>query len=87
MPTPNTAPRPPVENRLLAALPEEDYRRLRPHLEPVALKLRDVLYAAGDAASHVYFPRQAIVSLVAVMKDGRRVEVGLVGNDGMLSTA
>lgn len=86
MTTPDAATRPPLENRLLATLPEEDYRRLRPQLEPVTLKLRDVLYKAGEAASHVYFPRQAIVSLVAVMKDGHRVEVGLVGNEGMLST-
>jgi len=80
------APGLPVENRLLAALPVDEYQRLQPHLQPIDLKLRQILYGPGERASHVYFPYQSIVSLVSVMKDGRRVEVGLVGNEGMVST-
>ena len=86
MSQPNDMPGLPAVNRLLASLPVDEYQRLHPHLEPIDLKLRQILYAAGERASHVYFPHESIVSLVSVMKDGRRVEVGLVGNEGMLST-
>jgi CRP-like cAMP-binding protein len=86
MSQPNDVAGMPIVNRLLAALPSEEYQRLHPHLEPIDLKLRQILYGAGERASHAYFPHQSIVSLVSVMKDGRRVEVGLVGNEGMLST-
>ncbi|HZS10440.1 MAG TPA: Crp/Fnr family transcriptional regulator [Blastocatellia bacterium] len=78
--------RPPIENRLLATLPAEEYERLRPHLEPVTLKLRDVLYREGDIIRHAWFPHTAMVSLVSVMNTNRRIEVGLVGSEGMVST-
>ncbi len=77
----------PIENRLLAALPMEDYQRLHPHLEPITLKLKEIVQVAGKPASYVYFPSKSIVSLVSLMQDGRRVEVGLVGGEGMLSTS
>lgn len=76
----------PIENRLLAALPAEDYQRLVPHLELVSLPLEKVIYEPGEPIKHVYFPHQAIVSLVSTMEDGSTVEVGLVGNDGMVGT-
>src|SRR5688572_18267754 len=55
-------------NRLLAALPADVYKRLVPHLEPIKLKLRQVLYETGDPITHVYFPNQALISLVLRMK-------------------
>ena len=73
-----------IENRLLAALPAEDYQRLVPHLELVSLSLEKVIYEPGEPITHVYFPHQAIVSLVSTMEDGSTVEVGVVGNDGMV---
>ncbi len=77
-------PRKPIENRLLAALPAEDYQRLVPHLEPVELSREQVLYEPFEPIRHVYFPHQAIVSLISTMSDGSTVEVGMVGNDGMV---
>jgi CRP-like cAMP-binding protein len=77
--------RPPaIRNRLLAALPREEYRRLLPHLETVPLPLTDVLYEGGEPIKHVYFPNDGLISLLVVMKDETPREVGLVGNEGML---
>jgi CRP-like cAMP-binding protein len=71
------------KNHLLAALPAEDYQRLLPHLEPVPLSLRQILYAEGDLIEYVYFPHRAIISLIRTVEEGSTVEVGLVGIEGM----
>jgi CRP-like cAMP-binding protein len=76
-----------IHNQLLADLPESDYQRLLPHLESVELTHGKVLYEIGDPIEYVYFPFQAMVSLVTQMEDGKIVEVGLVGNDGMTGIA
>lgn len=73
----------PAENWLLAALPRAEYERLLPRLEPVTLGFRQVLFEAGQALRYVYFPRDCVLSLVTPMADGRAVEVGAVGQEGM----
>ena len=75
--------RPLVKNEILSALLKEDHGRLVPHLEPVKLPHGLVLYEMGQQVRHVYFPNNALISLVTQMSDGKIVEVGLVGNDGM----
>ena len=72
------------QNQLLAALSEIEYQRLVPNLELVSLPLHKVIYEPGEPITHVYFPHQALVSLVSLMEDGSTVEVGLVGNEGMV---
>lgn len=72
------------ENQLLAALPASEYQRLLPHLELVSLPLRKVLYEVDEPIEYVYFPNHAIASLVSIMEDGSTVEIGLVGNEGMV---
>jgi CRP-like cAMP-binding protein len=71
-------------NRLLAALPVEEYRSLLPRLKSVHLPLRQVLEEAGDPVTHAYFPRTGMLSLIVVLGDGAGVEVGTVGNEGMV---
>jgi CRP-like cAMP-binding protein len=78
---------PHIENRLLAALPIEDYQRLLPHLEKVTLNLRQVLYEAGETIDYVYFPGKALISLVSKMKNGLSAEVGMIGYEGMVGTS
>lgn len=73
-----------VENKLLAALPREEYERLLPQLEPVQLAKRKILYNVGDLVSHAYFPNDGMVSLLSTTQDGSSVEVGMVGNEGMV---
>jgi CRP-like cAMP-binding protein len=75
----------PGENRLLVALPADEYERLLPHLEKVSLPLRDVLYEAHGPIPYVYFPLIGVVSLV-IMDGGFTIEVGLIGNEGMVGT-
>jgi CRP-like cAMP-binding protein len=71
------------ENHLLAALPRDEYERLRPHLEPVSLELGQILFRPDEVLSHVYFPETCIISLLTDLSDGYGIEVGLVGNEGM----
>jgi CRP-like cAMP-binding protein len=75
---------PPRENRLLTALPPDVYEGIRPHLEPVELAMRQVLYQPRKPISHVYFLCSAVTSLVAIMDDGTVVEVATVGKEGLV---
>ena len=68
-------------NRILADLPEADYLRLKPHLEPVKLFNGKIIYEIGGVIDYCYFPFNAMISLVKQMSDGKIFEVGLVGND------
>ena len=74
-------------NRLLAALPPDDAAWLAPQLERVTLEIGQVLAAPGAPFAHVYFPETAIASVVNRMADGAGVEVGTVGNEGMVGVA
>ena len=69
-------------NRLLAALEMEDFALLEPHFESVTLSLGQVLYEPGDPIRHVYFPHDAMISLVNVMEDGDTVEIAIFGREG-----
>jgi CRP-like cAMP-binding protein len=77
----------PKQNHLLAALPEEEYGRIAPHLELVSMPLGEVLYESGGPLRHVYFPTTSIVSLLYVMEDGSSAEIAVVGNEGILGIA
>jgi CRP-like cAMP-binding protein len=74
----------PRQNQLLVALPEPDWQRWQPLLEPVEMPLGQVLYESGSTLSHVYFPTTAIVSLLYVMEDGASAEIAVVGNEGVV---
>ena len=76
-----------VENRLLAALPDEEHERLHPSLEQVSFALGEVVYESGGRLDHVYFPTTTIVSLLYTMEDGATAEMGLVGNEGIVGIA
>ena len=77
----------PQHNDLLAALPPEVQGRLFPHLELIPLPLGEVLYESGDTLRHVYFPVDAIVSLLYVMESGASAEISVVGNEGLIGVA
>lgn len=73
-----------VDNQLLAVLPSEEYQRLVPHLELVSLERDQVLYELEEFIEYVYFPNQALVSLITIMENGAVVEVGVVGREGLV---
>ena len=77
----------PRQNRLLAALPAEDYARLLPHLELVPMPRGRVLNESGDAQGHVYFPTSSIVSKFRVMEDGSSAQIAVAGNEGAIGVA
>jgi CRP-like cAMP-binding protein len=70
-------------NRLLAALPRLDYQRVRAELELEHLTSGQVLYEPGARIRHVYFPNDAVVSLLVVVEH-KALEVTLVGREGMV---
>jgi CRP-like cAMP-binding protein len=75
----------PSHNRLLAALPDEDYRRLLPGLTRVELAAGDVLIELRERMQYVYFPLVGVLSLMMVMEGGPVVEVATVGNEGLVN--
>jgi CRP-like cAMP-binding protein len=74
----------PHQNYLLAALPEDIFERLSPHLELVSMPLGKVIYESGEQLYSVYFPTTAIVSLQYVLENGASSEIAGVGNEGIL---
>ncbi len=71
-------------NRLLAALPEIEYQRLEPHLKSVSLPVGTVFYEASEKIETVYFPNNALISLVSTLKNGATTEIALVGGTGVV---
>src|SRR5215212_6131128 len=74
-------------NTLLLTLSADDLALVQPHLEVIALKRGDVIVEPNKPIHHVVFPEDAIISVVASTPDGRRIEVGIIGRDGVTSTS
>lgn len=77
----------PSSNRLLAALSRADLGLLQPHLKHGPLKLRQDLERPNRRIDYVYFPDSGFASVVAVQANDTRVEVGLIGYEGMTGTS
>ncbi len=75
---------PEIANILLASLPRKERDALLPELERVALELGHVIHEPQDSVRHVYFPNSGVVSMVTILDDRSVIEVGTVGNDGMI---
>jgi len=76
--------RAPPTNRLLAALPKDEYQRLLPKFAASPLVFGEVIYEAGDRIRDVYFPTSGIISLLAAVADRATLEIGIVGREGMV---
>ncbi len=76
----NTAP----GNKMLAALPAKEYRRLANKLEPFDLKFGETIYESDVNMKDVYFPNSGIVSFMTAIEKGSTLEVSVVGNEGMV---
>jgi len=75
------------ENSLLAGLPERCWQRMLADCELIDLDFAQALSAPGEQIGHVYFPLGSFISLVTVLDDGARLEVGMVGSEGMLGAS
>ena len=85
---PATADMPaPTKNRLLAALPREGYERILPHLGRVSFAFGEVIYESGGRMEYIYFPTNAIISLLYTMENGSSAEMGMAGREGLVGVA
>ncbi len=74
----------PVKNSILADLLASEYERLMPKLEHVILKGDEMVYRADQKIEYVYFPEEAVIAMIDTMDDGRTVEVGIIGREGIV---
>ena len=77
----------PKKNHLLAALPNAEWERWLPQLEPIEMPLGQVLYESGSTLSYVYFPTTSIVSLLYLLENGASAEIAVVGNEGIVGVS
>ncbi len=74
-------------NHLLLVLDPHELGLIRPHLSEITLEMGTVLAEAGQAADHVYFPLEGVLSLVGATEGGATVEVAIVGREGVASVS
>ena len=73
-----------TSNGVLLAIPDEEFKVLRANLEFVELPVHKVLYEAGDGIEYAFFLNSGMTSLVIATSDGRSVEIGVVGKEGLI---
>ena len=76
-----------VQNEILLAIPEADFIRIQPCLEFLSLPRRLVLHEPNRKLRYVYFPNHGLISLVVETANGKTVEVGVVGKEGVTGMA
>jgi Crp-like helix-turn-helix domain len=69
-------------NKLLRLLHPEAYRRVAPKLTPVSLSVKEVLYAPEQPIDRIYFPEDAVICQLSVMRNGATIETATVGFEG-----
>lgn len=74
-------------NLLLEALPAAERQALASHLLPVNLRQQQILFDVRDAVEQIYFPIDAVVSLVIPLSTGEIIETAMVGRDGVVGAA
>ena len=70
-------------NKILAALPDEEFQRLKPKLREVSFPLGRIVYIPDQPIEHVYFVNRGIISWLATLEDGNTVEAGVIGPEGV----
>ena len=75
----------PLDNKLLAHLPRDDFDLLAPYFNSRQLPQGLMLQEAADETEEVYFPHSGMLSLLVVMKDGHAIETATVGREGVVS--
>lgn len=73
----------PIANRLLLSLPPATLNRLMPALQPIGIAQGEIIDHVDRTVSHLYFINRGFISLVKTMNDGRTVEIGAVGIEGV----
>jgi CRP-like cAMP-binding protein len=76
-----------ITNKILLAIPDDEFRSIRPHLEYLVLRRHYILHEPNEKSQFLYFQNEGMVSLVVVAADGRTVEAGIVGKEGIVGLA
>jgi len=74
----------PVHNEILLGIPPKEFELVFPKLEFVRLKTHQLLHEPGDTLRSAYFCNSGLVSILSVFPDGKSVEVGLIGKEGLV---
>ena len=74
----------PVSNKILLSIPDQEHRAIRPFLEYASLPERSMLHELIEKVRFAYFPNRGLISLLVATKDGKTVEAGMVGSEGVL---
>ena len=72
----------PIRNKPLLAIPDQEFRSIRPYLQFINLPHHLTLHEPHRAVKYVHFPNEGLISLVIELSDGKTVEAGLLGNEG-----
>src|ERR1700757_3274369 len=72
----------PVRNKLLLAVPDQEFRKIRSRLQFIELSHHLTLHQPHQSVRFAHFPNAGLISLVVELKDGRTAEAGLLGNEG-----
>lgn len=76
-----------LHNRLLAALPQQEFQKIRPSLEPIDLEVDQSIWEVGDEREFICFPTTAMICLMHEAEDGTSSEVGMIGRQGVVGVA
>ena len=76
-----------LRNKILLSIPDTEHRVLLPHLEPLRLRQHTILHEPTQKLEFAYFPNWGLISLLVATEDGKTVEVGMVGNEGVAGVA
>lgn len=74
-----------VSNKILASIPDHEYLIVRPYLEYLPLPERHTLHEPSDTLRFAHFPNAGLISLLVATEDGKTVEAGIVGKEGVAS--
>ena len=74
----------PLDNKLLSSLPRDHFDLLAPHFIAQSFAQGVVLIEAGEEFDYVYFPCCGMISLLAVLRDGKAIETATVGREGVV---
>lgn len=73
-----------IQNRILGALPDEEFGRIAPHLTPVRFEQDEVIYLSEDPIEFVYLPESGLISLLSTTETGSTIEVAMLGKEGVV---
>lgn len=79
----SNASNPQIKNRILNALPLDEYESLASHLQLVELTSSQRIYSFDQLIDYIYFPNNCMISVISTLAEGTSIEVGIIGSEGL----